>query len=185
MVSAEIQSWTDKTITAVSGTLVLSQESSRDVARHALKKLFALTNNELDASLKIIQEIHDFSVRRRLLEVFRQSFVEASEDFTSPLFFQSGDFSNARFAEDFDQDLLRLWRHSGSDRKRLNNIIKNYPNAARIRILKRLTSREFEKKRRIRYAVNRAFSQSAQTSSGFTTLILLIIFLAFLIIMFD
>ena len=88
MVSAEIQSWTDKTITAVSGTLVLSQESSRDVARHALKKLFALTNNELDASLKIIQEINDFSVRRRLLEVFRQSFVEASEDFTSPLFSQ-------------------------------------------------------------------------------------------------
>ncbi|MGB0521157.1 MAG: hypothetical protein ACPGKU_09060, partial [Candidatus Puniceispirillaceae bacterium] len=77
MTPQQIESWIDKTTTAVSGAAVLSQASGREVARHALKNLFVLTDRDQSASLQIVQQISDFAVRRRLLEVFRQSFVEA------------------------------------------------------------------------------------------------------------
>ena len=42
MTTEELQGWLDKTSTAVSGAAVLSNDSSREVARHALKSLFVL-----------------------------------------------------------------------------------------------------------------------------------------------
>jgi hypothetical protein len=180
MTPQQIESWIDKTTTAVSGAAVLSQASGREVARHALKNLFVLTERDESASLQIVQQISDFAVRRRLLEVFRQSFVEVSSSFASPIFFQLGDFADA-----FDRDLLRLWRHAGQDRARFNELLHSYPNGARIRILKRLASREFAKKRRIRYVVNGVFAQGAGASNAFISLVALLIFLALLIIAFD
>ena len=185
MTPQQIESWIDKTTTAVGGAGVLSQESGREVARHALKSLFELTNKDQSASLQIVQQISDFAVRRRLLEVFRQSFVEAYSTFASPIFFQSGDFADSHFADAFDQDLLHLWRHAGQDRTRFNEILHSYPNGARVRILKRLASREFAKKRRIRHVVNGVFAQGAGASNGFISLLALLIFLALLIIVFD
>ena len=185
MTPQQIESWIDKTTTAVGGAGVLSQESGREVARHALKSLFELTNKDQSASLQIVQQISDFSVRRRLLEVFRQSFVETSSSFTSPIFFQLGDFADSHFADAFDRDLLNLWRHAGQDRAPFNDILQSYPNGARIRILKRLASREFAKKRRIRYVVNGVFAQGAGASNAFISLLALLIFLALLIIVFD
>ena len=185
MTPQQIQIWIDKTMTAVSGAAVLSQSSGREVARHALKNLFVLTNRDESASLQVVRQISDFAVRRRLLEVFRQSFVETSSVFTSQIFFQSGDFSDNRFSEAFDQDLLILWRQSGRDPKRLNEAINGYPNAARIRIIKRFKSKEFSKKRRVRYAMKTAFSQANAPSNGLVTLMALSIFLALLVIMFD
>ena len=181
----QIQIWIDKTMTAVSGAAVLSQSSGREVARHALKNLFELTNGDASASLQVVRQISDFAVRRRLLEVFRQSFVETSSVFTSQIFFEPGDFSDNRFSEAFDQDLLILWRETGRDAKLLNEAIKNYPNAARIRIKNRLKSKEFNEKRRIRHAVKTAFSHANSQSNGLVTLMALAIFLALLIIMFD
>jgi len=185
MTPQQIESWIDKTITAVSGAAVLSQASGREVARHALKNLFVLTGGEQSTSLQVVQQISDFAVRRRLLEVFRQSFVEASSSFTSPNFFQPGDFADSHFADAFDRDLLHLWRHAGQDRARLNKILHSYPNGARIRIIKRLASKEFAKKRRIRHVVNGVFAQGTGASNGFISLLALLIFLALLIIAFD
>ena len=185
MVSENIDIWIDKTITAVTGSLVLSSESGREVARFALKELFLFTNNDLAVSLQIIQKIADFSVRRRLLEVFRQSLVESSKGFTSPLFFKPGDFSQKSFADAFDADLLLLWRYSGHNLASFNEAIKNYPNAAKIRIKKRLASKEFKNKRRIRYAVQNAFLENHEKSNMVITFFALVIFLALLIIFFD
>ena len=185
MTPQQIESWIDKTTTAVSGAAVLSQASGREVARHALKNLFVLTERDQSASLQIVQQISDFAVRRRLLEVFRQSFVEVSSSFASPIFFQPGDFADSHFADAFDRDLLHLWRHAGQDRARFNELLHSYPNGARIRILKRLASKEFAKKRRIRYVVNGVFAQGAGASNAFISLLALLIFLALLIIVFD
>ena len=185
MANEQIEDWKNRTITAVSGAVVLSQASGREVARHALKSLFLLTKEDRIASLNIINQIDNFSVRRRLLEIFRQSFVEASSSFTSPVFFQPGDFSDSHFADAFDRDLLILWRHLGQNRARFDEVMQSYPNAARIRILKRLNSRAFAKKRRIRYVVNGVFPKGAGPSNAFISFIALIIFLALLIIAFD
>ncbi len=61
------------------------------------------------------------------------------------------------FADAFDRDLLLLWRQAEQDRTHFNALIEDYPNAARIRIIKRLTSTEFARKRRIRHAVKGVF----------------------------
>ena len=87
MTPEQQENWIEKTITAVGGAAVLSQASSREVARHALAALFRLTDNDPAASLRAVQQISDFPVRRRLLEGFRRSFVEISAPFTSPVFF--------------------------------------------------------------------------------------------------
>lgn len=185
MTPEQQKNWIETTITAVSGAAVLSQASSREVARHALAALFRLTDNDSAASLTTVQKISDFSVRRRLLEVFRRSFVEVSAPFTSPIFFQQGSFSNADFADAFDRDLLILWRRAEQDRARFNALIQGYPNAARIRISKRLTSAEFARKRRIRHAVRGIFSQQAGASNAFISFLALLIFLTLLVIAFD
>ncbi len=62
------ENWIEKTITAVGGAAVLSQASSREVARHALTALFRMTGNDSAASLAIVRKISDFPVRRRLLK---------------------------------------------------------------------------------------------------------------------
>ena len=185
MTPEQQENWVDKTITAVGGAAVLSQASSREVARHALTALFRMTNNDSAASLAMVQKISDFPVRRRLLEVFRRSFVEVSAPFTSPIFFQQGSFSNVDFADAFDRDLLLLWRQAEQDRTRFNALIEAYPNAARIRIIKRLTSNEFARKRRIRYAVRGAFSRPDGASNAFISFLALLIFLTLLVIAFD
>ena len=124
MTPEELQSWIDKTLTAVGGAVVLSHASAREVARHALKSLFSLTGNDREASLQAVQKIDDFAVRRRLLEVFRRSYVETSASFTSEIFFRAGSLSNADFADAFDKDLLSLWRHAGQDRAQFDALIK-------------------------------------------------------------
>ena len=185
MTPEQQESWIEKTITAVGGAAVLSQASSREVARHALTALFRMTNNDSAASLAMVQKIADFPVRRRLLEVFRRSFVEVSDSFTSPIFFQQGSFSNVDFADAFDRDLLLLWRQAEQDRTLFNKLIEGYPNAARIRITKRLTSSEFARKRRIRYTVKGVLSRPDGASNAFISLLALLIFLTLLVIAFD
>ena len=184
MTPEELQSWIDKTLTAVGGAVVLSHASAREVARHALKSLFSLTGNDREASLQAVQKIDDFAVRRRLLEVFRRSYVETSASFTSEIFFRAGSFSNADFADAFDKDLLSLWRHAGQDRAQFDALIKTYPNAARIRITKRLTSQAFLRKSRIRYAVGGAFSSSGNGTSPMINVLAILIFIALIVIMF-
>ena len=185
MTPEEQQSWTDKTLTAVGGAAVLSHASAREVARHALKSLFSLTENDREQSLQAVQKIDDFAVRRRLMEVFRRSYVETSACFTSEIFFRTGSFSNVDFANAFDTDLLHLWRYSGQDRTKLDALINTYPNAARIRIIKRLSSQAFLRKRRIRYAVGGAFSSSAISTSPIINILAILIFIALVVIMFD
>ena len=185
MTPEQQENWIEKTITAVGGAAVLSHASSREVARHALTALFRMTNNDSAASLAMVQKISDFPVRRRLLEVFRRSFVEVSASFTSPIFFQQGSFSNVDFADAFDRDLLLLWRQAEQDRTRFNALIEDYPNAARIRIIKRLNSTEFARKRRIRYAVKGVFSRPDGASNAFISFLALLIFLTLLVIAFD
>ena len=185
MTPEQQENWIEKTITAVGGAAVLSQASSREVARHALTALFRMTNNDSAASLAMVQKISNFPVRRRLMEVFRRSFVEVSAPFTSPIFFQQGSFSNVDFADAFDSDLLLLWRKAEQDRTRFNALIEAYPNAARIRIIKRLTSTEFARKRRIRHAVKGVFSRPDGASNAFISFLALLIFLTLLVTAFD
>ena len=186
MITPEQQKdWIEKTITAVGGAAVLSQASSREVARHALTALFRITNNDSAASLAVVQEISDFPVRRRLLEVFRRSFVEGTASFTSPIFFQQGSFSNVDFADAFDRDLLILWRRAEGDRTRFNALIAGYPNAARVRITKRLTSQAFLRKRRIRYAVGGVFSSTGTSTSPIINILAILIFIILILVMFD
>ena len=184
MTPEELQSWIDKTLTAVGGAVVLSHASAREVARHALKSLFNLTGNDRKASLQAVQKIDDFAVRRRLLEVFRRTYIETSASFTSEIFFCAGSFSNADFADAFDKDLLSLWRHAGQDRAQFDALIKTYPNAARLRITKRLTSQAFLRKRRIRYAVGGAFSSSGAGTPPIINVLAILIFVALIVIMF-
>ena len=184
MTSEEQQSWTDKTLTAVGGAGTLSHASAREVARHALKSLFSLTGNDLEASLQAVKKIDDITVRRRLMECFRRSYVETSSSFTSAIFFRMDSFSNVDFADAFDKDLLSLWRHAGQDRAQFDALIKTYPNAARIRITKRLTSQAFLRKRRIRYAVGGAFSSSGTGTSPMINVLAILIFIALIVIMF-
>jgi len=185
MTPEEQQSWTDKTLTAVGGASVLSHASAREVARHALKSLFSLTGNDHEASLQAVKSIDDFSVRRRLMEVFRRSYIETSPSFTSEIFFHTGSFSNADFADAFDSHLLHLWRHAGQDRTRFDALIQNYPNMARIRITKRLTSQAFLRKRRIRYGVRSVFSPSDNSKSPIINIMAILIFIMLIVIAFD
>ena len=180
----EQQSWTDKTLTAVGGASVLSHASAREVARHALKSLFSLTGNDHEASLQAVKSIDEFSVRRRLMEVFRRSYIETSTSFTSEIFFRAESFSNPDFADAFDKDLLSLWRHAGQDRAQFDALIMTYPNAARIRMAKRLTSQAFLRKRRIRYSVGGAFSSSGTGTSPMINVLAILIFIALIVIMF-
>lgn len=184
MTSEEQQSWTDKTLTAVGGAGTLSHASAREVARHALKSLFSLTGNDLEASLQAVKKIDDITVRRRLMECFRRSYVETSSSFTSAIFFRMGSFSNSDFADAFDKDLLYLWRHAGQDKVRFDELIQNYPNMARIRISKRLTSQAFLRKRRIQYAVKSAFSTSSNGTSPIANVLAVSIFLVIMFIVF-
>ena len=177
--------WMDKSVTAISGAAILSQLSAREVARHALKSLFSLNGSDREASLALVQKIEDFAVRRRLLEVFRRSFVEISETPTSDIFFQAGSFSDAHFADLFDRELLALWRRCGQDKPRFDALIKAYPNAARLRIAKRLTSRAFAQRRRIRHAVNGVFASSGRRTSTMINLLAILIFIGLIVIMFD
>ena len=183
MTPEEQQSWTDKTLTAVGGASVLSHASAREVARHALKSLFSLTENDSEVSLQAVQKIDEFPVKRRLMEVFRRSYVETAAPFTSEIFFRAGSFSNVDFANAFDTDLLHLWRHAGKDRAQFDALIKNYPNAARIRIIKRLTSQAFLRKRRIRYAVRGAFPSSGVGTSQIINVLAILIFTALILVM--
>jgi len=185
MVSELQQSWIDRTITAVGGASVLSQASAREVARHALHDLFTLTGRDMDTSLQVVQQISDFTVRRRLMEMFRRSFVEVSAPFTSEVFFRTDSFSDEHFADLFDRELLVLWRRAGHDRARFDVLIQPYPNAARARIVKRLTSQAFARKRRIRTAVQGVLSNGGGASNSLITLLALLIFLVLLIITFD
>ncbi len=120
-----------------------------------------------------------------MLEGFRRCFVEVSASFTSPVFFQQGSFSNVDFADAFDRDLLILWRQAEQDRARFHALIEAYPNAARIRITKRLTSAEFARKRRIRHAVGGVFARPDGASNAFISFLALLIFLTLLVIAFD
>ncbi|MCH1515780.1 MAG: hypothetical protein L7U52_03620, partial [Alphaproteobacteria bacterium] len=117
-----------------------------------------------------------------LMEVFRRSYVETAAPFTSEIFFRAGSFSNADFANAFDTDLLRLWRHAGQDRAKFDVLIKAYPNAARIRIIKRLTSQAFLRKRRIRYAVGGTFSSSGAVTSPIINVLAILIFVALIVL---
>jgi hypothetical protein len=119
------------------------------------------------------------------MEVFRRSYVETVAPFTSEIFFRAGSFSNTDFANAFDTDLLHLWRDAGQDRTKLDALIKPYPNAARVRIIKRLSSQAFLRKRRVRYAVGGAFSSSAISTSPITNILAILIFIALVVIMFD
>lgn len=184
MTPKEQQSWTDKTLTAVGGAAVLSNESAREVARHALKSLFSLTKNDREASLLAVQKIDDFAVRRRLMEVFRRSYVEAAAPFTSEIFFRAGSFSNTDFANAFDTDLLQLWRYVGQDKVQFYSLVNTYPNAARIRIIKRLSSQAFLRKRRIRYAVGGVFSSPVTGTSLMINFLAILMFIALIVIMF-
>ena len=183
MTTEELQGWLDKTLTAVSGAAVLSNDSSREVARHALKSLFSLTGNDRDASLQAVQKIDDFSVRRRLMEVFRRSYIETTAPFTSEIFFQTGSFTNPDFTDIFDRDLLYLWRHAGKDIVKFETLIKTYPNASRIRLNKRLRSQAFKRKQRVQYVVGRSFANSNGVSTT-TNILALLIFIAFIVMMF-
>ena len=185
MTTEELQGWLDKTLTAVSGAAVLSNDSSREVARHALRSLFILTGNDRDASLQAVQKIDDFSVRRRLMEVFRRSYVETTAPFTSEIFFQTGSFSNVKFADTFDNELLTLWHHAERDTNKFRALVQSYPNAARVRLIQRLTSQTFKRKRRIQYAVGRSFSHVGNGASPIINVLAILIFIAFIIIMFS
>ena len=185
MTTEELQGWLDKTSTAVSGAAVLSNDSSREVARHALKSLFVITGNDRDLSLQAVQKIDDFSVRRRLMEVFRRSYVETTAPFTSEIFFRSGSFSNVEFSDTFDNELLSLWRHAGRDMDKFRALVRSYPNAARIRLIQRLTSQAFKRKRRIQYAVGRSFSNDGNGVSPIINVLAILMFIALIIIMFD
>ena len=185
MTTEELQGWLDKTSTAVSGAAVLSNDSSREVARHALKSLFSITGNDRDLSLQAVQKIDDFSVRRRLMEVFRRSYVETTAPFTAEIFFQPGSFSNVKFAETFDNELLSLWHHAERDTDKFRALVRSYPNAARIRLIQRLTSQAFKRKRRIQYAVGRSFSNDGNGASPIINVLAILMFIAFIIIMFD
>ena len=184
MTPEEEQSWINKTLTAVGGAAVLSHASAREVSRHALKSLFSLTENDREASLLAVQKIDDFAVRRRLMEVFRRSYVETAAPFTSEIFFRAGSFSNKDFANAFDTDLLHLWRDAGQDRTKFDALIKPYPNAARVRIIKRLSSQTFLRKRRIQYAVGGAFSSPGTGTSSMVNFLAVLTFIALIIIMF-
>ena len=185
MTTEDLQGWLEKTSTAVSGAAVLSNDSSREVARHALKSLFSITGNDRDLSLQAIQKIDDFSVRRRLMEVFRRSYVETTASFTAEIFFQPGSFSNVKFAETFDNELLSLWHHAERDTDKFRALVQSYPNAARVRLIQRLTSQTFKRKRRIQYAVGRSFSHDGRGASPIINVLAVLIFIAFIMIMFS
>jgi len=176
--------WQERTATAVSGASVLSQLSAREVARHALKELFVLTQGDYQKSLSVIQKIGDFSVRRRLLEMFRRGFVDASENFKSDIFFKRGQFKDPKFADAFDNDLLELRRQSAGSEEKLQALISHYPLWVQRQIRLRLGSRAFARKRRIRQA-GTVFNAPGMVSNHFINLLALIIFIGLLIIAFD
>ena len=184
MTPQQIESWIDKTTTAVGGAGGLSQESGREVARHALKSLFELTNKDQSASLQIVQQISDFAVRRRLLEVFRQSFVEVLPSFTSPIFFKAGDFADENYAYEFDRCLLILWQRAKGNKASFDKLIENYPNASRCRLSKRLESRDFLKKKRVRYVVQKNLLNNDDTSKLIINIFALLIFFILLLLIF-
>jgi len=180
MAIKEQTQWAQRTITAISGAAVLSQASARDVARHAVRDLLAASAGNQETALAAIRAIDDFAVRRRLLEVFRRCSVEQSENFSSELFFKKGDFSDKTYADAFDADLLALWRQSGRDQANVMRLISLYPLVIRNRIMKRLVSPEFAKKRRIRYGVGTVLNGDGPVSAHMINIIALLIFLALL-----
>ena len=100
-------------------------------------------------------------------------------------FFQTGSFSNVKFADTFDNELLTLWHHAERDTNKFRALVQSYPNAARVRLIQRLTSQTFKRKRRIQYAVGRSFSHVGNGASPIINVLAILIFIAFIIIMFS
>ena len=126
----------------------------------------------------------DFSARRHLMEMFRRTLVEVSSDNIPEILLDSGNFEDKIFANQFDRELLILWRKSGKEPKKIQKLVSTFPNAARIRILKRLNSIEFQKKRKIRYVVNNSLFANREKNSKTINLVTIVIFIAFLAILF-
>ena len=176
--------WLEQAETAVAGASILSNESARDVSKYALRELFKLTNNDPELSLNLVKQIKDFSARRHLMEMFRRTLVEVSSDNIPEILLDSGNFEDKIFANQFDRELLILWRKSGKEPKKIQRLVSTFPNAARIRILKRLNSIEFQKKRKIRYVVNNSLFANREKNSKIINLVTIVIFIAFLAILF-
>ena len=82
------------------------------------------------------------------MEMFRRTLVEVSSDNIPEILLDSGNFEDKIFANQFDRELLILWRKSGKEPKKIQKLVSTFPNAARIRILKRLNSIEFQKEKK-------------------------------------
>ena len=176
--------WLEQAETAVAGASILSNESARDVSKHALRELFKLTKNNTEQSLNLVRQIKDFSARRHLMEMFRRTLVEVSSSNVPAILLDTGSLTDPIFANKFDRELLNLWRSIGKEPKKFEKIVGSFPNAARVRILNRLNSRAFKRRRKIHYVVDNSLFSDGGRNSKTINLLTLLIFLIFLSILF-
>ena len=152
--SEEIGSWAESADRSLTASLLLGRGSARAIAKAHLSELHRMVEGDRDVALAEISKVNNFGSRRLLLESFRQTFSLINEHPKYHILLEDIDFNDKKFARQYDQALLKLFRECGNNNNLLTAKLAHYPVKKRKIALKRLEHPDFQKSRRIKLNQN-------------------------------
>ena len=150
----EINSWAESADRSLEASLLLGRNSARAIAQAHLSELFRLVDGDRGAALVELSKVNSFGSRRLLLESFRQTYSLINEHPKYHILLEDNDFSDKKFAQQYDQALLKLLRECSNNRNLLTAKLSQYPVKKRKIALKRVGHPDFQKSRRIKLNQN-------------------------------
>ena len=146
----QLEQWSSKAVVSLSASLVFGKDRASEIAQPLLMALFSLTSNDYEQALEVIVKIDDFSVKRIFLEQFKQSYIlnTGPEDFS--VLIETVNFSNQQMSDRYDAALLKLFNENNKDTALLSKSLRVLPITAKRLALKRLSSKEFDKFKRVK-----------------------------------
>ena len=146
----QLEQWSSKAVVSLSASLVFGKDRASEIAQPLLIALFSLTSNDYEQALEVIVKIDDFSVKRIFLEQFKQSYIlnTGPEDFS--VLIETVNFSNQQMSDRYDAALLKLFNENNKDTALLSKSLRVLPITAKRLALKRLSSKEFDKFKRVK-----------------------------------
>ena len=146
----QLEQWSSKAVVSLSASLVFGKDRASEIAQPLLMALFSLTSNDYEQALEVIVKINDFSVKRIFLEQFKQSYIlnTGPEDFS--VLIETVNFSNQQMSDRYDAALLKLFNENNKDTALLSKSLRVLPITAKRFALKRLSSKEFDKFKRVK-----------------------------------
>ena len=152
--SEEIGSWAESADRSLTASLLLGRGSARAIAKAHLSELHRLVDGDRDVALAEVSKVNSFGSRRLLMESFRQTFSLIDEHPGYHILLEDNDFNDKKFAQQYDQALLKLLRECSNNRNLLTAKLSQYPVKKRNDALKRLEHPDFQKSRRIKLNQN-------------------------------